>query len=132
MSLTKIQPTGFSVARPVLALAAGAGIFICGCGKKNPPPPAPAAPVETASQSAPASPPASPKVIPPGVTLTQPDGAVDLPELQRTVIRWVVANRRRPASFEDFAATAGVAIPAPPSGKKYILTKDLHVQLVNR
>ncbi len=88
---------------------------------------------ETAGQPAPAAKPAAPQANQaPGATLTQPDGAVDMPELQRTVIRWVVSNRRRPNSFEDFAATAGVPIPPPPAGKKYILTRDLHVQLVNR
>jgi hypothetical protein len=115
-----------------VAIATAALVVCCGCGKKNSPaPPPPVA--ETASQpAAPAGQPGAPKIQPPGTTLTQADGAVDLPELQRTVIRWVVANRRRPSSFEDFAATAGVSIPPPPAGKKYILTKDLHVQLVNR
>ena len=66
------------------------------------------------------------------MALTQPDGQVDLPELQRSVLRWVLANRRRPANFEEFAASAGIQIPPAPAGKKYNLAKDLHVQLINR
>lgn len=117
-----------------VAIAAAVAVLFCGCGKKKSPDSAtPPAAVETASPSAPApSQPATPQIKPPGTSLTQPDGAVDLPELQRTVIRWVVANRRRPNNFEDFAATAGTVIPPPPAGKKFILTKDLHVQMVNR
>ena len=119
--------------RRTLILFLGTVLALNGCGKK----PAPSAAVlpaaDTNSQPAQANPaPAAPQVKQPVTTLVQPDGAVDLPELQRCVIRWIVANRRRPASFEDFAATAGVPIPPPPAGKKYILTRDMHVQLVNR
>ena len=120
--------------RTLAVLVALAVVLVCGCGKKNSPaPPTPPSTPETAGQPA-AAPdqPATPQIQPPGTSLTQADGAVDMPELQRTVIRWVVANRRRPNSFEDFAATAGVPIPPPPAGKKYFLTHDLHVQLVNR
>jgi hypothetical protein len=117
-----------------VVLASALAVLFSGCGKKNSP--APATP-PTASEVAPGQQPvtgqlATPQIQPPGTPLTQADGAVDMPELQRTVIRWVVANRRRPNSFEDFAATAGVPIPPPPAGKKYTITHDLHVQLVNR
>ena len=115
-----------------VGLTAALTILVWGCGKKNPPPAtAPTAP-EVALSQQPAAQPLPSSIQAPGTSLTQADGAVDLPELQRTVIRWVVANRRRPNSFEDFAATAGIPIPPPPAGKKYILTHDLHVQLVNR
>jgi hypothetical protein len=68
----------------------------------------------------------------PAVAPAQANAEPDLPELNRAVRRWLMANRRRPASFEDFAATAGVPIPPPPAGKKYVLSGDMHVQLVAR
>ena len=48
------------------------------------------------------------------------------------MVRWLIANKRRPKDFEDFAATAGVPIPPPPAGKKYAIGKDMHIVLVNR
>jgi hypothetical protein len=68
----------------------------------------------------------------PAVAATQPDGGPDLKELNRSLLRWILGNRRRPQNFEDFAATAGVVIPPPPAGKKYIIAKDMHIQLVDR
>lgn len=62
----------------------------------------------------------------------QPNGEPDLSELDRYLRRWLVQNRRRPANFEEFAATAGITIPPPPAGKKYVITKRMHVQLVDR
>jgi hypothetical protein len=43
-----------------------------------------------------------------------------------------MANHRVPANFDDFAATAGVVIPPPPAGKKYVIRKDMHIELVNQ
>lgn len=56
----------------------------------------------------------------------------DLRELDRGLIRWIVSNRRRPSNFEEFAATANITIPPPPSGKKYIFDQTMHIQLVDR
>lgn len=119
---------------PVLSAGVVSAIFFAtGCGKKETPattaspPPAAVAPDPTGK---PAAVPVA--VKPPVASVAQADGSVDLGELQRTVVRWVVANKRRPSSFEDFAATAGVKIPPPPAGKKYFLSHDLHVQLVNQ
>ena len=61
-----------------------------------------------------------------------PNGQPDIEELNRSLLRWLMANRRPPKDFEDFAATAGVPIPPPPAGKKYIIAKNMHIQLVNR
>ncbi len=62
-----------------------------------------------------------------------PNGEPDLAELNRSLLRWVMANRRKPASFEDFAATANVTIPPPPAGKKYAINKStMHIVLVNQ
>jgi hypothetical protein len=62
----------------------------------------------------------------------QPPAAPDLKELNRNLLRWILGNRRRPQNFEEFAATANVPIPPPPAGKKYVLGKDMHIQLVDR
>ena len=84
------------------------------------------------TQPAPTNPPVAAQASQPGSSLILPNGEVDMPELQRSVIRWILAHRRRPANFEEFAATAGVQIPPPPAGKKYFLAKDMHVRLVDR
>ncbi len=71
---------------------------------------------------------ASPVAVP-AVTVV-PNSEPDLGELNRGLLRWLMRNHRRPANFEDFAATAGVAIPPAPAGKKYVISKDMHIQLV--
>ena len=63
---------------------------------------------------------------------TQSNGQPDLAELDRSLLRWIMSNRRPPKNFEDFAATAGVPIPPPPPGKKYIIASDMHIKLVNQ
>jgi hypothetical protein len=95
-------------------LLAGA-LALGGCHKSAPPPAAPPATNQQAAavQAAPAS---------------QPD----MPELNRALMRWVLGHRRTPANFEDFASSAGVTIPPPPPGKKYLLRKDMHIVLVDR
>lgn len=55
----------------------------------------------------------------------------DLAELNRAMRRWLIANRRPPKNFGEFAATAGVPIPPPPAGKKYIIAPNMHVELVD-
>lgn len=71
---------------------------------------------------------ADPNAPPP----VKPNGDPDLHQLDRAMLRWLVANQRRPSSFAEFAASAGVAIPPPPPGKKYALNQGLHVILVNQ
>ena len=61
-----------------------------------------------------------------------PPAEPDLGALNRALRSWVMANRRPPKSFDDFAASAGVPIPAPPPGKHYVLTGNMHIQLVNQ
>jgi len=110
------------------------GLVVASCGKKEQPQASTTPPAQVADapgQPAPVQPTPTP-VAQPVTTVAQPDGQADMSELQRCVIRWIVANHRRPASFEEFAATANVTIPPPPAGKKYSLGKDMHVNLVDR
>jgi len=104
-------------------------VVLCasGCGKKAAQPVAP--PSAPATSQAPAqSAPAAQPSTPPAVQNGQPD----LGEINRTLIRWLIRNKRRPASFEDFAATADTPIPPAPAGKKYVIAANMHVQLVNQ
>ncbi|HYA79072.1 MAG TPA: hypothetical protein VED19_01020 [Candidatus Nitrosopolaris sp.] len=129
-----------------LALVLGTALFATGCGKaKAPAPSAPSAPAPSAQQAdtnqaetgqvsadAPAAPPEMP--APPNVTTNAaPNAAPDMGQLQRALARWLVRNRRVPANFEEFAATAGVTIPPPPPGKKYfIVRKTMQIMLVDQ
>ena len=40
-------------------------------------------------------------------------------------------NRRVPANFEEFAASANIQIPPPPAGKKYVINSHGLISLVN-
>ena len=122
-----------------LALVLGAAIITAGCSKKSEKPSSNANPPLQASQdtSQPAAP--GPAVNSQPVPLALATNAVgatntapDLAELRRALARWLLRNRRPPANFEDFSATAGVVIPPPPPGKKYILTKRMEILLVDR
>ncbi len=128
-----------------LALVLGTALFATGCGKSKAPatptPPAPAPSAQQAdtnqaeaSQAAVNTPPAPPEMpAPPTVTTNAAaNAAPDLGQMQRALGRWLVSNRRTPANFEEFAATAGITIPPPPPGKKYIITKRMQIQLVDR
>ena len=97
-------------------------MFAAGCGKKSEKPSSSATPPLQTTQD-----PSQPTV-----TATNVAAAPDLMELSIDLRRWCARNQRVPASFEDFSATAGVAIPPPPAGKKYIIAKDMHIQLVDR
>lgn len=55
-----------------------------------------------------------------------------LAELTRELRRWIVATREKPTSFEDFAAKAKITVPPAPAGKKYALSSEMRVTLVNR
>jgi hypothetical protein len=55
----------------------------------------------------------------------------NLQPLNQALLGWRLQNRRVPASFEEFAASAGIQIPPPPPGKKYILNSHGLISLVN-
>lgn len=54
----------------------------------------------------------------------------NLAELTREVRRYIVATKQRPTSFEQFATEAKITVPPPPAGKKYSLSKEMRVVLV--
>jgi hypothetical protein len=116
-----------------LGLILVAGIGLMGCGKKPAPAsstPTPAPTDQAAAQSSPGAAPSQP--MHPSASGVQSNGEPDLAELNRTLIHWIVRNRRGPSSFQDFASTAGVQIPPPPPGKKYVIGQNMHIQLVNQ
>lgn len=94
-----------------------------GCHKSTQsPPPTPqitneATPQANANESQPA-----PQPHPAAAPTTKPNGVKpDLQALNRAVTAWTIRNHRYPKNFEDFAASAGIKIPAPPPGEKYAL-----------
>ena len=123
-----------------LALVLGVALFATGCGKSKAPatpvpqPPAPSAQQADTNQvsvNTPATPPEIP--APPNVTTNAAaNAAPDMGQLQRALGMWLVRNRRVPANFEEFAATAGITIPPPPPGKKFIITKRMQIMIVDR
>lgn len=64
------------------------------------------------------------------VTVT--NAAPDLRAINRALIIWSVHHRRRPSSFEEFAASTGIQIPPAPSGKEYFIDSNGLISLVNR
>lgn len=56
----------------------------------------------------------------------------NLAELTRSLRRWIVANKEKPANFDDFATKAKITVPTPPAGKKYALSSEMRVVLVDR
>ena len=101
-------------------------IFLAvGCKKSQPaavetaPPP-----VADTNQAPTATPPAPQAASAPAVVATSPDGGADLKQLNHAYVGWVMQNRRRPQSFEEFVKLSGVQVPPPPAGKKYVI--DAH------
>lgn len=64
--------------------------------------------------------------------IVQVQGQVDMVELNRVARFWMLRNRRRPTDWDDFVAHAGVQIPPPPPGKKYVLSQNMRVTLVDQ
>jgi len=119
----------------VMAIALALGALVgAGCSKAKktaaePPPPTAQEIQQAEIEHKPVPSPTTAAAIAP---LATPNGQPDLAEMNRTMIRWIVGHRRPPANFEEFAATAGTPIPPPPPGQKYIIAKNMHVQLVNQ
>jgi hypothetical protein len=105
-----------------------AALCLVGCGKKSESV-TPATPVQSGGTPAQGNLPA------PGTAPTQGGAPAptnpDLADLDRAVRSWILANKRWPTNFAEFAATTDVQIPTPPAGKKYSLDSRMHVILVN-
>jgi len=112
---------------PALTLAVILGVI--GCGKKATQQAAPQpAPATAQTPAQPASQQSQPTAQQPAAQANEPD----LAEINRNLIRWIVGHKKRPANFEEFAATAGAPIPPAPPGKKYVLGPNMKVQLANQ
>jgi hypothetical protein len=122
--------------RTLLAVGLGGLIvgFTFGCSSKKEE--SNLLPAETKPASAPAT---SPAPAPAAPAPTQPlavspnaNNDEILAQLTREVRKWIVGHQRTPQSFEEFASTTQVQVPPPPAGKRYALTKQMKVVLVNR
>ena len=117
----------------LVCIAGVLGVDGCSKAKTSAPEPnaSPPPPVTQADTNPAAQPVAQAPGTAPSTTQPAAPAEADLPALQRALAGWLVAHRRVPANFEEFAATAGVTIPPPPPGKKYYLTKRMRIELVD-
>jgi hypothetical protein len=108
-----------------------------GCGKSGnqaavPPPPTNSVTVSATPAPAPAPAPRPMPMANPQPAITTNSGSLTtLQVLNRAMISWMRQNHRRPQSFEEFASTANIQIPAPPPGKKYGLNPRGFIILVD-
>jgi hypothetical protein len=107
-----------------------------GCKKDKPAPsekpaspPEPAAASPAAAPPGPAPRPVNPVAIPPP---ENGDPNATLAVLTRELHRSMIGAKHLPASFEEFAAARNVNVPPPPPGKKYAISKQWRVVLVDR
>lgn len=56
----------------------------------------------------------------------------DLAQLTRELRRWIIKTKQRPASFEAFVAAAKIAVPPAPAGKRFALSKEMRIILVDQ
>jgi hypothetical protein len=120
-----------------LALIWGVAMFATGCGKKESAAPSAttAAPQQTATQeTAVATAPSHPVYTPaptPAAMAAADKGTPVLQQLNRSVIQYRIQNHRNPTSVEEVAAFAGVQVPPPPPGKKYVFNNRGLIVLVD-
>jgi hypothetical protein len=72
-----------------------------------------------------------PSASAPVVVAARPDGGADLKQLNHAYIGWILQNRRRPKSFEEFVTLSGIQVPPPPAGKKYVIDGHGFINYVN-
>ena len=119
-----------------LALIWGVAMFATGCGKKESAAPSATtvAPEQTATQeTAAATAPSQPVHTPVSATAAAnaDNGLTVLQQMNRSVIQYRIQNHRNPTSVEEVAAFAGVQVPPPPPGKKYVFNGKGFVVLVD-
>jgi hypothetical protein len=122
---------------PMVVLAAGF-LVIAGCSKKTVST-APATPTNSDSVLTTAPTPENrpppvyntPPATPPTVA-TASTGGADLKQLNHIYIGWIIQNRRRVKTFEEFVAASGVQVPPAPDGKKYVIDNNGYINLANR
>jgi len=69
---------------------------------------------------------------PPTLSDAEVGMADELGELNRQLKRWIVSSKESPGSFEDFVAKAKVTVPPAPPGKKFAISKERRVVLVDQ
>lgn len=105
-------------------------LLAVGCKKNEPAPVAAEPPPVAETNPTPAlAPPAQPAASAPVVVASSPDGGADLKQLNHAYIGWIVQNRRRPKSFEEYVTLSGVQVPPAPAGKKYVIDKNGYINL---
>jgi hypothetical protein len=114
-----------------LAAILTAIFFAVGCKKSEPASAAAPPPVADTNQPPAAIPQAPQAASAPVVVAASPEGGADLKQLNHAYIGWIVQNRRRPKSFEEYVALSGVQVPPPPAGKKYVIDKNGYINLEN-
>jgi predicted small lipoprotein YifL len=114
-----------------LTIISGLALLLAGCGRKaqSPPPLQPEAHA-SAPEAAPVAINETPREPPPLPAAADLDA--ELAQMTRELRKWIVRNQRPPKSFEEFAASASFQVPAAPAGKKFALSKQMRVVVVNR
>jgi hypothetical protein len=126
--------------RPTVFLAVVLILPNLGCHKSDTAsdtylPSSPATNAPSAGPPVASAPPAAPAPLepPPGTAVETPQlKSGDVDQLTFELRKFVIANRRRPRDFQDFAASSGLQIPPPPAGKKYAINgSTMRVYLEN-
>ena len=125
------RTTGTKMTMTRLTITCGLALLLTGCGRKTevplPPQPEAYAPVPEAVVAVSNSVPREALALPPGADLD-----AQLAQMTRELRKWIVRHQRPPANFEEFAASASFQVPAAPAGKKFALSKQMRVVVVNR
>ena len=109
-------------------------VVTAGCGKSNSSADPAAPPVTsdtTSNQQNQTDAPLALQNPQPVVAVNPDDSQKMLQGLNRALLGWTIRNRRHPQTFEEFADSANIQIPAPPAGKKYTLNSDGFIILVS-
>jgi hypothetical protein len=110
MTLTSARITG-ATSLLIIAMVT----FGSGCGKK----------AETTGQTGMAT-----QGDPRPVTENYP--GIDLDQMTRDLKRWIVSTKQRPGTFEEYVAKTKITVPPAPAGKKFVISKQMRVTLVDR